>query len=250
MTSFDNVSVVILAGGRGTRLKGLYPNTPKPMIEVAGEPFLHWLTLWLARQGLCHFVYSTGYLSEQIEAWAGNGAFPELLRQCRHEETPLGTGGGLLNCLDLCRDWVLVANGDSLVISDIAELLTQVQSARNDGGLFGVEVEETARYGSLSVNHDGRLTGFSEKVSGRGLVNAGVYLFRTALLREIMPQSACSIEYNLFPQLIESGADLRVVRLSKAPFIDIGTPATLEQAKKFVTMHLLPKNLVHPAIGE
>jgi D-glycero-alpha-D-manno-heptose 1-phosphate guanylyltransferase len=237
--SFDDVSVVILAGGRGTRLQGLHPDTPKPMIEVAGEPFLHWLTVWIARQGLRHFVYSTGYMSEQIEAWAQNGAFPELLRQCRHEETPLGTGGALLNCLDLCRDWVLVANGDSLVMGGISELLALVQSARNDGGLFGVEVEDTARYGSLGVTHDGKLTGFSEKVSGKGLINAGVYLFRTALLREIMPQGACSIEYDLFPRLIESHADLRVVRLSDAPFIDIGTPATLEQAKHFVTMHLI-----------
>lgn len=238
MTSFENISVVILAGGRGTRLQGLHPDTPKPMINVAGEPFLHWLTLWFARHGLRHFVYSTGYLSEQIEAWAQNGAFPELTRQCRREETPLGTGGGLLNCLDLCRDWVLVANGDSLVMGDIAELLALAQSDEKDGGLIGVEVEDTARFGSLGMNEDGRLTGFREKVSGKGLINGGVYLFRTALLREIMQQGACSIEYDLFPRLIKGGADLRIVRLTEEPFIDIGTPATLEQAEHFVTTHL------------
>ena len=240
MSSFDDVSVVVLAGGRGTRLKGLFPETPKPMVPVAGRPFLHWLTLWLARHGPRHFVYSTGYRAEQIEAWSADDSLPDIERVCRREETPLGTGGGLLNCLDLCRRWILVANGDGLVMKGIEYLLALRLNSGCDGGLIGVEMEDASRYGSLAVSASGQLTGFHEKVPGRGIINSGVYLFRKELLCDSGWSGACSIEFDLFPDLILRNAHLNVVSVSGAPFIDIGTPETVRNATRFVTQHLLP----------
>lgn len=235
--SFDDVTAVVLAGGRGTRIREIYPDTPKPMVPVAGHPFLHWLTLWLAANGPRHFVYSAGYRAEQVEAWAADSSMPDLTRLCRREEEPLGTGGGLLNCLDLCRDWVLVANGDGLIMDGITDLLELRSRTDVDGGIIGVAVEDTARYGSLAVDDSGRLVGFHEKVPGHGLINSGVYLFRTARLRQIVNTGACSIEQDLFPQFIAEGANLRVVAVDHSPFIDIGTPETLDQAERFVNSH-------------
>src|SRR4051794_7728791 len=97
----EDVSVVILAGGKGTRLSGLFPDLPKPLVPVAGRPFLYWLTRWISSHGPQHFVYSTGYMADQIEDWSADGSMPEIDRICRRESEPLGTGGGLLNCLDL-----------------------------------------------------------------------------------------------------------------------------------------------------
>ena len=238
MNACDDVTALVLAGGRGTRLQGLHPDTPKPMIPVADRPFLHWLTAWLARHGLRHFVYSTGYRGEQIETWAADESFPDLVRLCRREAAPLGTGGGILNCLPLCREWILVANGDGLVMDGVAKLLALRGRRGVDGGLIGVAVEDTSRYGSLVTDEDGRLAGFREKVPGKGLVNGGVYLFRTAMLRALGERGACSIEYDLFPEMIRGGADLRVVPVADAPFIDIGTPDTLRAAESFVRSHL------------
>jgi D-glycero-alpha-D-manno-heptose 1-phosphate guanylyltransferase len=238
MSLSDDVTAVILAGGKGTRLQRLQPDTAKPMIRVAGQPFLHWLTLWLARHGLRHFVYSTGYRGAQIELWAANDRFPELRRVCRREAVPLGTGGGLLNCLDLCRDWIVVANGDGLVLGGIAELLALRSMAGVDGGLIGVAVQDATRYGSLAVDETGRLTGFREKVPGKGLVNAGAYLFRATVLRALARNGACSLEYDLFPELIQRGANFSIIPVANAPFIDIGTPETLNGAERFITRHL------------
>ncbi|MFT3975872.1 MAG: sugar phosphate nucleotidyltransferase [Sphingomonas bacterium] len=232
----EDVTVVILAGGKGTRLKGLYPDLPKPLVPVLERPFLYWLTLWISRHGPRHFVYSTGYRAGQIEAWSHDGSLPEIERICRVEDEPLGTGGGLLNCIDLCRDWILVANGDGLVMDGIDAVLALRQQGW-DGGLLGVEVEDSSRFGSLRTDDAGRLTGFAEKVPGRGLINGGLYLFNKALLIQGVRPGNSSIETDIFPQLIEAGANLHVVARKDAPFIDIGTPETVCQAEAFVRQH-------------
>jgi D-glycero-alpha-D-manno-heptose 1-phosphate guanylyltransferase len=234
----ENVTVVILAGGKGTRLQGLFPDLPKPLIPVAGEPFLYWLTDWIRRHGPRHFVYSTGYLANKIEEWAAKSTLPGIERRCRRELSPLGTGGGLMNCLDLCREWVLVANGDGLVMDGIDEILG-LRNHSFDGGLLGVEVPDTSRYGSLKVGNDGRLEGFVEKVPGEGIINGGLYLFRKDLLQQHFKPGRYSIETDVFPRLIEMGARLQVVARHNAPFIDIGTPETVSQAEDFITRHLL-----------
>jgi len=233
MSDFDDVSVVVLAGGRGTRLQGLFPHLPKPMIPVAGRPFLFWLTRWIAKHGPTHFVYSTGHLASSIEEWVADGSMPDIAREYCREDVPLGTGGGLMNCIDVCRDWVMVANGDSLVMRGIDGLL-EVKDRGADGGLLGVEVPDTSRYGSLEVDENEMLTGFNEKEPGEGLINGGVYLFRKDLLLREVGQGPKSIEYEMLPRLLSGGANLSVINAGSAPFIDIGTPETVLKAEVFI----------------
>jgi D-glycero-alpha-D-manno-heptose 1-phosphate guanylyltransferase len=145
----------------------------------------------------------------------------------------------VLNCLPECSEWILVANGDGICVQGIEELLALRQIAGVSGGLLGVNVDDTSRYGSLE--HKGfRLTAFKEKVPGRGLINSGLYLFRKSILSEMGIPRPCSIERELIPQLLAAGHDLRVVAVSDAPFIDIGTPETLVEAEAFVRRNLQP----------
>lgn len=232
------VTVVVLAGGKGTRLRGLFPELPKPLVPVAGKPFLHWLTRWIASHGPKRFVFSTGYLADQIEDWSNGGEMPDLLRLCRREEEPLGTGGGLLNCLDLCSDWIMVANGDGLVMAGVAEMLALAKTSM-DGGILGVEVPDTSRFGSLQIDDHGTLVGFAEKKEGAGLINGGLYIFRKSLLEKVYRAGPVSIETELFPQMIAAGANIRVIARNDAPFIDIGTPETVIQAEDFIRTHVL-----------
>lgn len=239
MERHPDVSVLVLAGGRGTRIAAIHPETPKPMIPVLGQPFLYWLTLYLARFGLDHFVYSTGYRADQIETWCADGTLSGVTRESCREAEPLGTGGGVLNCLHLCRDWVLVANGDGLCIGGVAELLALRDRKNLTGGMIGAPVQDASRYGSLKFADNCRLWEFREKVPGPGYINSGFYLFRKAALMSLRRSGPSSIERDLIPGLIADGADLRVIPLADVAFIDIGIPETLAQAEDFVRANLL-----------
>jgi D-glycero-alpha-D-manno-heptose 1-phosphate guanylyltransferase len=236
MSGVDGVTALILAGGRGTRIHELYPNTPKPLIPIAGQPFLYWLTRWIHQHGVNKFIYSAGYLADQIEDWTQNDSFPSLSRTVRKEERPLGTGGALLHGLDRSAEWSLVANGDGLVMGGIDALLDQ-RFQTVDGALIGIEVADAARYGSLETDADGRLLAFREKVSGSGLINGGLYLLRTELFSNQFTATPQSLERDIFPSLISGGARISVVNAGSAPFIDIGTPDSLKEAEGFVRRH-------------
>lgn len=234
----EDVTVVVLAGGLGTRIRALHPTVPKPLVPVAGRPFLYWLTAYLARTGLNDFVYSTGYLGDQIAAWTADDTLPGLTRRARHETAPLGTGGGLLNCLDLCREWILVANGDSLCLGGVEALLAMRERTGLAGGVVGVFQEDAARYGSLDFDaHDGRLRRFLEKVPGRGYINSGLYLFRTQALAALQWEGPSSIEKDLIPGMLAAGERLEVAPVPLAPFIDIGTPETVAAGGAFIDAH-------------
>ncbi len=233
----SSLTTVILAGGKGTRIRTLFPNIPKPMIPVLGQPFLYWLTAYFAGNGARKFVYSTGYLGEQIEAWCRDDSMPGLQRFVCPEEMPLGTGGGLMNCLEKCDDWVLATNGDSICIGGLSELLALNGQDDVDGGIIGIWSDDTSRYGRLDFGEDKILSGFREKSPGQGYINAGIYLFRKSVLVHLSSGSPASIEYDTIPALVSSGARLSVVALDHASFIDVGTPETVTRAKNFIIAH-------------
>jgi D-glycero-alpha-D-manno-heptose 1-phosphate guanylyltransferase len=231
------ITAVVLAGGRGTRIADLYPGIPKPMVPVCGQPFLHWVTRWLIEQGITDIVYSTGYRAEQIAHWvdSAEGRWKARLR-CVAETQPLGTGGGVLQCLDLCAGHVLVVNGDSLTPVGLSPLISRASGC--DGALLGVKVDDAARYGTLRLDRDGLLLEFAEKRAGAGIINAGVYLLSRSLLEPFPKGQNLSLEQELLPGLIAQGARLVCEVAETAPFLDIGTPESVKQAEGFIHDHM------------
>jgi D-glycero-alpha-D-manno-heptose 1-phosphate guanylyltransferase len=236
------VTAVVLAGGRGTRLASLYPDIPKPLVPVCGEPFIHWVTDWLVGHGVSDIVYSVGYRAEQMITWAerSGAKWSARLRWVREEE-PLGTGGGVIQCLPLCTDRVLVLNGDSLVVTPLAPLFAKGESAA--GAILGVRMADASRYGTLTLDVEGRLTKFAEKRPGAGIINAGVCLFRRALLDPFPKGLRLSMEEEILPGLIAKGADIRCEIAENVPFLDIGTPESVAQAAGFVRANLYQRRL-------
>lgn len=231
---------VVLAGGLGTRIRHLHPELPKPMIPVAGRPFLGWVLRYLRAQGITRAVISAGYRAEVIEDWAATEPEPGLTVQVVREETPLGTAGGFRYALEalgpLEDKLAVVLNGDSLVLADLAPAIAAAQGPGADAALVGVEVEDASRFGSLEVDAQGRLVAFREKRPGAGLINAGVYVWRLAAMAARLPaRTPLSFEHDVFPALVEAGA-LRAVA-ARAPFIDIGVPESLASAEDFVARH-------------
>ena len=232
----EQITAVVLAGGFGTRIKHLLGDLPKPMAPVNGRPFVEWVVRYLAAQGIRNVILSTGHLAEAVEKYFAPQPVKNVRVICVPETTPLGTAGGFLNATGSAKEkpaaW-LVLNGDSLVVAPLEKLFHSLDQPEIEGAILGVPMADAARFGTISQNADGDLTGFNEKKPGAGNINAGVYLFRAAALKKFPAKTPLSFELDVFPALIRSGAQLKTV-LSAAPFLDIGTPESLPQAEGFI----------------
>lgn len=233
----NDISVLILAGGKGTRIAALNPHLPKPMVPAAGQPFLEWVLRYLLQQKIQNFVLSIGHMAEVIEEWVPRRTTvaQETIRFHR-EATPLGTGGAIADALPhITTPICVVMNGDSLFLADLSPALQRLQAEGLDGILLARIMADTGRYGRLDVQN-GMLRGFAEKQPGSGLINGGVYVFRTEWLRKHLPEGVSSLEQDIFPRWLAAGAKIGVAECA-APFIDIGTPETLVQTSNFITEH-------------
>jgi D-glycero-alpha-D-manno-heptose 1-phosphate guanylyltransferase len=230
------IEAVVLAGGFGTRVAHLLTGLPKPMAPVAGRPFLEWVVRYLAAQGIRRVILSTGHLAHVIEDHFRNQPVPGVVTRCVAETQPLGTAGGFLNAVRLSGDFPaawLILNGDSLVFAGLAEIASELGDPAVAGVVVGCAVADASRYGTLAVGPGGVLQGFAEKRPGKGVINAGIYLLRDSLVREMTGTPPLSFEQDVFPQTIKRGARLKAVAVT-APFLDIGTPESLREAESFV----------------
>ena len=157
------------------------------MAPVNGKPFLEWVLRYLAAQGIRRVTLSTGHLAETIERHFHSRLFPDLRVQCVRETQPLGTAGGFLHALrgtgDQPEAW-LVLNGDTIAFADLAAAAAALGDPSVAGVIFGREVADTGRYGSLTTDATGHLTRFEEKRPGKGVISTGIYLFRHSLVNK------------------------------------------------------------------
>ena len=232
----EQITAVVLAGGFGTRIKHLLGDLPKPMAPVNGRPFVEWVVRYLAAQGIRNVILSTGYLAATVEKHFASQPVKNVRVTCVPETAPLGTAGGFLNATlgtDKPSAAWLVLNGDSLVMAPLAKFFQTLDPAEIAGAILGVPMADASRFGTISQNAHGELTGFNEKKPGAGDINAGVYLFRAATLEKFPAKTPLSFELDVFPALISSGVRLQAI-VTDAPFLDIGTPDSLPQAESFV----------------
>jgi len=230
LTSCD-ISVVVLAGGMGTRLRSRICDRPKVLAEVSGKPFLSFILDQLDSAGFHDVILATGYMSERIETTFGNEYGSTRLRYSREME-PLGTGGALLMALPLIgSEIVLVMNGDSFVDADLNDYLGWFQQKNREASLLLTNVQDTFRYGRVSVDDRGCILGFHEKgVSGPGWINSGVYLFERSAMESVTTAKALSLEMDFLPDQI--GKEFFGYK-NKGKFIDIGTPESYSTAEAF-----------------
>jgi len=226
---------VVLVGGKCQRLGELTSDTPKPLLDVGGRPFLAWVLQRLASQGVERVVLTAGYRVEALHAWLSQASLDVEVKVFA-EDVPLGTGGAFPAMTDRLDERFFVLNGDTLFDVSLRDLEA---AAVGDGCAVALRrVEDTARYGS--VEQEGNLvTSFAEKgSSGEGWINGGVYLIRRDVV-EGLPQPA-SLERDLLPALVREER-LFGVR-SDGFFIDIGVPETYEAAQTSVPAWWSAKN--------
>lgn len=220
---------VILAGGKGTRLGTLVQDIPKPALDIGGRPFIQYLMRKLSDSGVTDIVVSTGHLADVMEAALVVDPASVRVRTVQ-EPSSFGTGGGLRNCANLLRDAFFVLNGDSLFDCDYQDLAGLLRDDV-DVAIALRAVDDVGRYGEVRLA-GARVLSFNEKGgSGPGLINGGVYAMTSNVFARI-PEGVSSLEMDLFPALTNAGR--LAGRRYDGFFIDIGTPASLEEARRLL----------------
>lgn len=235
----QDITAVVLAGGLGTRLRPVVADRPKVLAEVNGRPFLHYLLDQLTMAGIRRIVFSTGYMAETVSTLLGS-RYGSAGLVYSVEDEPRGTGGALRLALPLlASDPVLVLNGDSYCDVDLPAFAATHGRRGAVASLALAEVADISRYGAVDVAADGAVTAFEEKGSrsGRGLINAGVYLLELSTIASIAANEMVSLERDIFPVLIGNGlfGDSRTGR-----FIDIGVPGDYLAAAMFFSGNSTP----------
>jgi D-glycero-alpha-D-manno-heptose 1-phosphate guanylyltransferase len=225
----DCNEAVILAGGLGTRLRGVVDDVPKPLAPVAGRPFLAWVLDRLATQHIERVVLAIGYLGEQVEAVLG-GEWNGMVLEYSREAAPLGTGGAIVLAGERVRgNDFFVVNGDTWLDLDYLEFDRCVASANARLGIALAKVPNVERYGAVRVE-GGRVTGFIEKGTvGPGLINAGVYRVRRSLLDDCPRSTMFSFEQVVLVRA--ASYELVMGYTITEGFIDIGVPEDYRRAQ-------------------
>lgn len=223
--------MIILAGGLGTRIQPVLGDTPKCLAPIGAHPFLYYLVRYFQRQGIEKFIFSLGHGHHEIAGYLNQ--FPEPLNYVVSRETsPLGTGGAVFSALPLTsHPAVWVANGDSFLAAAFDPMAAFFDMCGADCVMALTEVEDAARYGSVRFDAGYRVTGFSEKgASGKGWINAGVYLLNKRLFLAKNWPEKFSFEQDYLkaccPQARFFGYRYRNY------FVDIGVPEDLQNAQR------------------
>lgn len=220
------IQAVVLAGGLGERLRPLTEELPKPLVPVHGKPVLQYLLERLRSSGIAEVVLLTGYQGSKIEECFGDGSALGLRIVYAREEIPLGTGGALKNAAEVLADDFLLLNGDTLLDIDFAVLVTAFRKRRVLGLLVAYENPEGNPPNNLRLAADGRVVTYS-KCDATSLthVDAGVGVFRRAILDWIPGDRAVSLEGEVYPRLIKQRQLWAFTTRDR--FFDMGTFAGL-----------------------
>ena len=222
-----SVQALVLAGGEGTRMRPLTLGVPKPVVPLAGRPFLTFMLDWLASHGVEEAILSCGFRAGAVERVLGSRHAGIRLRYVNERE-PLGTAGPVRLAADLglLDRRLLVLNGDVLTDLDLGAELAEHERTGAAATLALVAVDDPASYGVVRTGPDGRVEAFLEKAEAGGAssgarVNAGAYVLEREVAERIPAGRAVSFEREVFPDLV--GRGLHGHR-TEGYWIDIGTP--------------------------
>lgn len=223
--------VVILAGGKGTRLHPFTITFPKPLVPIGDMPILELLLRQLRREGFRDVTLSLGHLAELIRAFIeqhGNGELSDMNISFVQEKTPTGTAGSL-SLIPGLSETFLVMNGDLLTNLDFRELIGFHRESGAELTIASATKNVKIDLGVLELDGSGRLTGYTEKPEKTYPVSMGVYVYEPSVL-ELIPEG----QYLDFPDLVlRMLSEKRKVAVYKFDglWLDIGRPDDYARAQ-------------------
>ena len=198
------MQVVILAGGKGSRLRPITYQTPKSMIPVHGKPFLQYLLKRIESFGLKNVMLLVSHLGNKIEEYFGNGSKFGLSIEYSYEESPLGTGGALKNAEDLLGGEFLLLNGDTFLPVDYSELINHFFRYNKIGTVTVYNNSDKIAHNNIAIGESDLVIDYNkEDIVGMTHVDAGVMVFKKNILDFIPTGKTCSLEEEIFHKIIE-----------------------------------------------
>jgi dTDP-glucose pyrophosphorylase len=220
--------MVIMAGGKGTRLRPHTEFCPKPLLPVGGKPMLEHIIERARDSGFTRFVLAIHYLGHMIEDAFGNGERLGVSIDYLREDTPLGTAGALSMLVPRPTAPFLVSNGDVLTDIRYDELL-EFHLRHGAAGTMAVRLHEWAHPFGV-VRTDGvDITGFEEKPVSRSHINAGIYALEPSALDELIAGEPCDMP-TLFTRLRDQRGRTIVYPMHE-PWLDVGRDDDLTRAR-------------------
>ena len=228
--SKNKTPVFIMAGGFGKRLRPLTESVPKPMLKVGKKPILEEILERFIKAGFYNFYISTYYKAEVVREHFGNGDDWNVSIQYIHEKEPLGTAGALGLLPDnLPEQPILVMNGDLLTKIDFEHLLNYHCEQGGSATMCVRESDFQVPYGVITAKEN-KVLSIVEKPIHRFLINAGIYVLNTSIIRRINTDG-----YLDMPQMLEDeisqGTEVNLFPIYES-WIDIGRPEDYMKAKK------------------
>src|SRR5678815_3759040 len=197
---------LILAGGKGTRLRPLTINTPKPVVPVANAPFLLYQIDLMKSAGIDEIILSLSYQPRKIEDLLKDGSDYGVTIKYAVEGTPLGTGGAFKNAEEDITATTVVFNGDVLTGLDLSSVIARHKQTGAVATIVLTRVENPSAYGLVETTPDGEVQRFIEKPGPDEItcdtINAGVYILEPSVLSYMPKDEPYSFERGLFPTLL------------------------------------------------
>ncbi len=229
------MKAILLAGGKGTRLRPLTIHTPKPIVPIFNRPFLHYqLDLLKQVAEIDEVVLSLNYQPRRIEEIFGDGGESGMAIRYVVEPSPLGTAGAIRYAGESLRESVVVFNGDVLTAVDLAAVIALHRERKAKATIVLTPVENPMAYGLVETDELGNIRRFLEKPNPDEItcdtINAGIYVLEPDTFDRIPKDTPWSIERSYFPSLVERGETF-VAYVHRGYWIDIGT------AEKYMQVH-------------
>jgi NDP-sugar pyrophosphorylase family protein len=247
------IKALILAGGKGARLRPLALHIPKPIVPLANIPFLFFQIDRVKRADITEIILSLSYQPRMITDIFGDGRQYGVTMRYTHEDLPLGTAGAFKAAENLIDDTTIVLNGDVLTDIDLLEVLRFHREKKAEATIVTARVMNPSGYGLVETDPDGLITRFMEKppedeVTG-DTINAGIYILERKALDRISMGGAKSFERELFPAMAYEGARIFAYPI-RGFWQDIGSPAKYLEASfgvisGRVQLPLYPHNSCH-----
>lgn len=218
---------VLLAGGKGTRLKPYTLTMPKPLVPIGEMPIIEIIIRQLVKSGFNHITITVNHMADMIRAFCGDGSKWGIKIDYSLESKPLSTMGPLKLIPDLPENF-LVMNGDVMTDLDFGQFYDEHKASGNIFTISAYERDHKVDYGVLVPGEDGKLVDFQEKPTLHYHVSMGVYMMNKKCL-EVIPEDTFYGFDNLMLDLIARKTPA-VVRKFKGYWMDIGRPEDYEQA--------------------